>query len=151
MRDTRLPFPHALPRIRTGLRWAMLVAVALTITGAARAQSEGDESPINLPGQISSRIVRCWTPPQTDTPQAIEVTVRLSFSRAGAVIGVPRVTFVNASAEPGLRQLVAASILAAVKACTPLKFTPSLGAAIAGQIFAIRFMSLPVTGKQHDI
>jgi hypothetical protein len=57
----------------------------------------------------------------------------------------------KAPAEPGLRQLVAASILAAVKACTPLNFTPSLGAAIAGQIFAIRFLSLPVTGKQHDI
>jgi hypothetical protein len=129
----------------------MPAVLALTFAASARAQSGADEPPINLPGQISSRIVRCWTPPQTDTPQAIEVTVRLSFSRAGAVIGAPRVTFVKAPAEQGMRQLVAASILAAVKACTPLNFTPSLGAAIAGQIFAIRFMSLPVTGKQHDI
>jgi len=129
----------------------MPAVLAHTIACSARAQPGADEPPINLPGQISSQIVRCWTPPQTDTPQAIEVTVRLSFSRAGAVIGVPRATFVKAPAEPGLRQLVVASILAAVKACTPLNFTPSLGAAIAGQIFAIRFMSLPVTGKQHDI
>jgi len=129
----------------------MPAVLALMFAAGARAQPGADEPSINFPGQISSRIVRCWTPPQTDTPQAIEVTVRLSFSRAGAVIGVPRVTFVKAPAEPGLRQLVAASILAAVKACTPLNFTPSLGAAIAGQIFAIRFMSLPVTGKPHDI
>jgi hypothetical protein len=151
MRDARPFFSHALSRKRTWLRWAMPAALALTFAGTARAQSEADEPSINLPGQISSWIVRCWTPPRTDPPQAIEVTVRLSFSRAGAVIGAPRVTFVKAPAEPGMKQLVAASILAAVKACTPLKFTPSLGAAIAGQIFAIRFISLPVTGKQNDI
>ena len=151
MSDARPPSPRGLPRIGSGLRWAMPAVMALTFAASARAQSEADEPPLNLPGQISSRIVRCWTPPQTDTPQAIEVTVRLSFSRAGAVIGAPRVTFVKAPAEQGMRQLVAASILAAVKACTPLKFAPSLGAAIAGQIFAIRFISLPVTGKPHDI
>ncbi len=77
--------------------------------------------------------------------------MRLSFSSAGAVIGEPRVVYVRAPAEPGLREKIVASILAAVRDCTPLPFTPSLGAAIAGRMFAIRFRSLPVLGQQRAV
>jgi hypothetical protein len=80
----------------------------------------------------------------------IEVTIRLSFSCDGAVIGVPRVTYISA-AETELRKKVSASILAAVKACTPLAFTPSLGAAIAGRMLAIRLRSVPLSGPQRLI
>ena len=38
-----------------------------------------------------------------------------------------------------------------IKACTPLPFTPSLGAAIAGRMMAIRFNARPLTGKQQII
>ncbi len=105
--------------------------------------------PINLPGQIGERLAQCWQTPETEPPQIIEVTVRLSFSRAGAVIGKPRVTFIRAPAE--MRDRIANSILAAIKACTPLPFTAALGAAIAGRMFAIRFNSLPLSGRQRLI
>jgi len=136
--------------MQTRLCWAMAAAV-LALAAPARAQSEADRRTINLPREVSGQIARCWAPPQTDGPYVLEVTVRLSFSRAGEVIGAPRVAFIKAPVGQGVRRLVAASILAAVKACTPLKFTPSLSAAIAGRIFAIRFISLPVTGKPQDI
>jgi hypothetical protein len=82
--------------------------------------------------------------------QVIEVTVRLSFSSAGVPIGEPRVVYVSAPSEHGLREKIVASILAAVRACTPLPFTPSLGAAIAGRMLAIRFRSLPLSGPQRQ-
>ena len=40
---------------------------------------------------------------------------------------------------------LANSILAAVRDCAPLPFTAALGAAIAGQILAIRFVGRPHT------
>ncbi len=80
----------------------------------------------------------------------IEVTVRLSFNRAGVVIGEPRVTYIRAR-EQALRERIASSVFAAIKACTPLPFTPSLGAAIAGRMFVIRFNSLPLSGRKRLI
>ena len=105
--------------------------------------------PINLPAQIGERIAHCWQAPRTDPPQVIEVTVRLSFSRTGVLIGEPRVVYVRPGTQAGLREKIANSVIAAIKACTPLPFTPALGAAIAGRIFAIRLSSLPMTGHQH--
>jgi hypothetical protein len=105
--------------------------------------------PVNLPAQIGERIAQCWQAPQTDPPQVIEVTVRLSFSRTGTLIGEPRVVYVRAAKQAGLREKVVNSVIAAIKACTPLPFTPALGAAIAGRIFAIRLNSLPLTGRQR--
>ncbi|HWJ18045.1 MAG TPA: hypothetical protein VNR65_04870 [Geobacterales bacterium] len=105
--------------------------------------------PVNLPAQIGERIAQCWHAPQTDPPQVIEVTVRLSFSRTGTLIGEPRVVYVRAAKQAGLREKVVNSVIAAIKACTPLPFTPALGAAIAGRIFAIRLNSLPLTGRQR--
>ena len=77
--------------------------------------------------------------------------MRLSFSRTGAVIGEPRITYISAPAHAGLREKITISVLAAIRACTPLPFTPALGEAIAGRMFAIRLNSLPLTGRQRLI
>ena len=82
-----------------------------------------------------------------DPGQILEVTVRLAFSRTGAVIGEPRVAYIRAPAQAGLHEKIAASVLAAIRACTPLPFTASLGAAIAGRILAIHIRSLPLSGR----
>jgi hypothetical protein len=75
----------------------------------------------------------------------------LSFSSAGAVIGEPHISYIRATEQAGLREKIKASVLAAIKACTPLRFTPSLGAAIAGRIIAIRLRRVPVSGKTQLI
>ncbi len=117
--------------------------------GGALAQDP--PATLTLPGQIGDRLSQCWTPPRTDPPRLIEVTVRLSFSRAGAIIGEPRVVYIRAPAEVGLKERIASSVRAAVKACTPLPFSPALGAAIAGRMFAIRFRSLPLSVRQRPV
>jgi hypothetical protein len=118
--------------------------------GGPEASAQAGE-PLNLPGEIGGRIAQCWKAPRTETAQIVEVTVRLSFTRAGAVIGEPRVVYVRAPAEPGVRERIVDSVLAAVKACTPLPFTPALGAAIAGRMLAIRFRSLPGAPKRQTV
>jgi hypothetical protein len=119
----------------------------LAFTAKTQAQSSANP-PINRPEEVPARLSRCWTPPLTD--KAIMVTVRLSFTRAGAVIGEPRIAFVKAP-DPETRLFIASSILAAVKACTPLNFAPAFGATIAGRIFAIRYNAFPISGRQRNI
>ena len=135
------------PRMR--LFAGLLCCYALACGASSGVLAESSLPPVNLPRDIAERIAQCWAAPRTDPPQMIEVTVRLSFSRAGSVIGEPRVTYVHAPAVAGLREKITASVLAAIKACTPLPFTPSLGAAIAGRMLAIRICSLPLSGRQR--
>jgi hypothetical protein len=138
-------------RVRGAILGGLFFLPAFVLNPTDGAWAGNDPPPVNLPGQIAAGIERCWAPPRPEPPQEIEVTVRLSFSRTGAVIGEPRVTYVRAPDETGLREKITASILAAIKACTPLPFTPSLGAAIAGRMLAIRFRSLPLSRKQRSV
>ena len=122
-------------------------ACVLSAGGSGIVFAEGKAAPINEVGKISGRIAECWSPPRMVPARAIEVTVRLSFSRDGAVIGKPRIVHIQ-PAEPDLRERITASVLNAITACTPLSFTPALGAGIAGRILVLRFRSLPLTGRQ---
>jgi hypothetical protein len=81
-----------------GLCASLFWYCVLGLGGSGAALAESNLPPINLPDQISGRIAQCWVPPPTDPPGVIEVTVRLSFSRTGAVIGEPRVVYVRAPA-----------------------------------------------------
>ena len=93
---------------------------------------------IDKPREIALHIARCWSPPRARSPS--EVTIRLSFTRIGAVIGVPRVTYIN----PGQgtdREAVRASILKAIERCAPFEFTDGLGSAISGRPFTLRFVA----------
>jgi hypothetical protein len=141
--------PQLTALIPAGRKALLFFCLVYFSCGSLEALAEASAPQVNLPSQIGERIVECWQAPQSD--QVIEVTVRLSFSSAGAVIGEPRITYIRAPAGPGFREKIAASILAAIRACTPLPFTPSLGAAIAGRMFAIRFSSLTASGKRRAV
>ena len=92
-------------------------------------------------GQVGEALGRCWDPAAAVGPRRWgATTLRVSFKRDGTVNGVPRVVYVADSADPEARSGVRSSLLAALDQCTPLHVSPSLGQAIAGQIFAIRFI-----------
>ena len=150
-----LPLAFAPDRQRSWLLSAFiagLLYVCLACAGGGCAASQSQmRAPIGSLSQIGERLAQCWQAPQIEPPQIIEVTVRLSFSRTGAVIGQPRVVYIRAPAQAGLREKIAMSVLAAIKACTPLPFAPAFGASVAGRIFAIRLNSLPLTGRQRLI
>jgi hypothetical protein len=130
---------------------AAVIGSILAASGIRGIRAESNLSALTLPSEIAKRIAECWHAPQTEPPQIIEVTVRLSFTQFGAIFGEPRVTYISAPEISGLKEEVRKSALDAVKACTPLPFTPSLGAAIAGRIFSIRLRSAPSSGKRRLI
>lgn len=90
---------------------------------------------------VAAEIGRCWS---TGLDEADahwhDLTLRVSFRRDGAVNGLPRIVHVTAPADPTARERGRMSLMAGLRRCTPLPFSASLGRAIAGQIFAIRFV-----------
>lgn len=91
--------------------------------------------------QVGEALGRCWDPgPAVGGHRWDATTLRVSFKRDGTVNGVPRVVYISDRADPNARSGVRSSLLAALNRCTPLPVSPSLGQAIAGQIFAIHFI-----------
>ena len=91
----------------------------------------------------------CWTPPQAESAKAgMQMTVRFSFKRSGDMIGSPRMTFATAGAAADVRDTYLKAINSSLDACIPLKFTDSLGGALAGRPIAIRYVDNRDLAKQ---
>lgn len=115
-------------------------AAALLLAGLAvppRLSAQAPLRPDNLPADLARSIAMCWRPPHDGD----EITLRMSFRRDGSVFGKPRITYMRASGGADGKASLATSIDIAIRACCPLRFTPSLGAAIAGRVFLIRFVA----------
>ena len=115
-------------------RFASIGIVALAL--GARAQAAEAQSPVTRVHGIATGLAACWRPPHDDD----QVTVRISFTREGAVIGEPRIVFARSSGGRADDSALAASMTAAIRDCTPLPFSARLGAAIAGQVLDIHFI-----------
>jgi hypothetical protein len=115
-----------------GLASIGMLALAL----AAQAHAAASRPPVTRVHGVATGIAACWRPPHDDD----QVTVRISFTREGAVIGEPKIVFVRSSGGPADDSALAQSMLAAIRDCTPLNFSGRLGSAIAGQVLNIRFI-----------
>ena len=91
--------------------------------------------------EVADALAACWAPPaQFDDHPWNQVTLRVSFKRDGTVNGLPRVPYVDEGLTGTARSGLTQSLMGALKRCTPLPLSATLGAAIAGQIFALRFI-----------
>jgi hypothetical protein len=124
---------------RTVRRFASIGIVALPLV--ARAQPAEAQSPVTRAHGIATGLAACWRPPHDDD----QVTVRISFTREGAVIGEPRIVFVQSSGGRADDAALADSMMSAIRDCTPLHFSTRLGTAIAGRFW--RFASSVATGR----
>ncbi|WP_131193885.1 hypothetical protein [Lichenihabitans psoromatis] len=89
---------------------------------------------------VASALGACWVAPSAQDSRWGQITLRVSFKRDGSVNGIPRLI---AAAPPSGRSTesdLKSSLLSALSHCAPLHISPSLGNAIAGQIFAISFV-----------
>jgi hypothetical protein len=83
----------------------------------------------------------CWRlAPRGLSYSGQELTMRMSFNRRGEVIGRPQITYYRPGADPDARDPFVNSIRIAFQHCTPLPFSDSLGAAVAGRPFTFRFV-----------
>ena len=92
-------------------------------------------------GDLFATLRSCWTPPPVDSArEGMQMSVRFSFKRTGEIIGAPRLTFSTAGVPADTRATYLKAINASLQACMPLKFTGTLGGALAGRPIAIRYV-----------
>jgi hypothetical protein len=92
-------------------------------------------------GDLFAELRSCWSPPTADTAkEGMQMTVRFSFKRDGGIIAAPRLTFATVGVSADTRAAYLKAISASLDACVPLKFTDSLGGALAGRPIAIRYV-----------
>jgi hypothetical protein len=73
----------------------------------------------------------------------MDITVIVSFNRSGAIMGRPRITYETAEASDDDRLAYRVAVMEALQRCTPMPFTGSMGGAVAGHPFAIKFHHNP--------
>jgi hypothetical protein len=112
---------------------AGLWLVGLTAAPAEPAQ-------LNTIADVFARLKACWRPPDPARVHPdIDITVAVSFTRSGEILGRPRVTYESEQADDNDRLLYRIAAMEALQRCTPMPFTEGLGGAVAGRPFAIRF------------
>src|SRR5215472_2282801 len=72
-------------------------------------------------------------PPVAQARPGMNVTVMLTFTRTGDLLGEPRFTYMTREASPEIRALYQRAAVEAINACTPLPFSQGLGNAVAGR------------------
>ena len=102
---------------QTVRRFASIGIVALAI--GAQEQAAEAQSLVTRVHDIATGLAACWHPPHDDD----QVTVRISFTREGAVIGEPTIVFVRSSGGRANDAVLADSMMAAIHDCTPLHFS----------------------------
>ncbi len=127
--------PHVTPSLPQG----MVITVHKTLPEKVEPEGKQSSTPIDRPKQAAQQLATCWAPPVPDQGDTVEVTLRFGFNRIGEVLWPPRVTYVKAGQGMSAEE-VRESILAAVKACTPLHFTNSMAANMPGYPLAVRFV-----------
>ena len=120
----------------TARRFAAIGIVVALALGPPALAAEAQPPLVTRVHGIATGIAACWRPPHRHD----QVTVRVSFTQDGAVIGEPRIVYAQSSVRGGDDAKLAQSMLKAIRACTPLHFSGELGSAIAGQVLDIRFI-----------
>jgi hypothetical protein len=117
---------------------------------AAKYQKPGHD--LDTIGDLFAELRSCWTPPPPDSAQqGMQMTVRFSFKRSGEIIAAPRLTFATAGASADVRDTYLKAINSSLDACMPLKFTGSLGGALAGRPIAIRYVDNRELEKKSEV
>jgi hypothetical protein len=98
---------------------------------------------LNTLSDIGLALEICWEgnmPPPDQARPGMMVTVMLTFTRAGQLLGEPRFTFTTREATSETRALYQRAVVAAINTCTPLPLSEGLGNAIAGRPVTFPFV-----------
>ena len=119
----------------TRVAWALvapLVCLLLfTISGAAQESSA--KSMVHNLREIQEALTTCMQPLAVADPyQTIRITARLGFNARGQPLGSPQFTYVTPNVTEQIKSEYKRAVSDSLTRCTPLPFSPELGATIAG-------------------
>lgn len=116
----------------------VLVAVILLLGVPSTAAQDAQ---VNTIQDIFRHLRHCWRPPSPAKARPLDITVVVSFNRAGNILGHPRITYESADASDNDRLQYRIAVMEALQRCTPVPFTDAMAGAAAGRPFAIQFRS----------
>ena len=117
----------------------LLLVAAMLLLGTSRAAVEAAE--VDTIQDIFRHLRTCWRPPSPARARPLDITVLVSFNRAGNILGHPRITYESAEASDKDRLQYRIAVMEALQRCTPVPFTDAMAGAAAGRPFAIQFRS----------
>ena len=88
---------------------------------------------------VFAKLRTCWKPPPASRANPIDITVIVSFNRAGQILGHPRITYESEQATDNDRLEYRVAVMEALQRCTPMPFTEGMAGAVAGRLFAVQF------------
>ena len=95
---------------------------------------------VNSIRDLIARLGTCWRPPPPSRAHpGIDITVIVSFNRAGDILGHPRTTYESEQADDNDRLMYRIAVMEALQRCTPMPFTEGMAGAAAGRPFAVKF------------
>ncbi|WP_456618889.1 MULTISPECIES: hypothetical protein [unclassified Bradyrhizobium] len=115
----------------------LIVAAAALLFGLSGAAAE--DARVNTIQEVFQHLRTCWKPPPAARARPIDITVVVSFNRAGNILGHPRITYESAEASDDDRLQYRIAVMEALQRCTPMPFTDAMAGAAAGRPFAIQF------------
>src|SRR3954451_13239268 len=117
---------------RTLIRLSMALLCAVSAS-AAQAQT----GQIDSIKEVFARLRTCWKPPPASRANPdVEITVIVSFTRSGDILGRPRISYESDQATDNDRLMYRIAVMETLQRCTPMPFTEAMGGAVAGRRFA---------------
>jgi hypothetical protein len=113
-------------------KWLFFLILLAMIADVQSLLAEPAEAEVNTIQELMARLRSCWRPPPATDANAIIITVLVSFTRSGNILGHPKVTYESAEATDRDRLAYRIAAMESLQRCTPIPFTDAMGGAIAG-------------------
>ncbi|RXG90148.1 hypothetical protein [Bradyrhizobium zhanjiangense] len=115
----------------------LVLVAAMLLLGIPSAAAENAQ--VNTIQDIFRHLRTCWKPPPPAKARPLDITVVVSFNRAGNILGHPRISYESAEASDNDRLQYRIAVMETLQRCTPVPFTDAMAGAAAGRPFAIQF------------
>ncbi len=124
-------------------------AAALLLLSMASASAQPAQ--VNTISDVFARLRSCWKPPSpSQANPGIDITVIVSFNRAGEILGRPRITYESEQASENDRLMYRIAVMETLQRCTPMPFTEAMAGAVAGRPFAVQFHNRKLPPKPAE-
>ena len=121
-------------------RHQLVVIAAALLLGLLPSAAYAQPAQVNTIKDVFAKLRTCWKPPPASQANpGIDITVIVSFNRAGEILGHPKITYESEQATDNDRLLYRIAVMEALQRCTPMPFTEGLAGAVAGRPLAVQF------------
>jgi hypothetical protein len=118
------------------------LSITLLLCAASVPGAQAQTGQVDNIKEAFARFRTCWKPPPPSRANPdVEITVIVSFTRDGNILGRPKITYESENATDNDRLEYRIAVMETLQRCTPMPFTEGMGGAVAGRPFAIRFQN----------